>query len=114
MRITKDELGRKFKTEEDWDKFFERLVIGIMDFSEALELLKKGCRMMRSGWNGKDMWIELQRPDENSKMTLPYIFIEYPAGHPAYPNGSRVPWLASQTDILASDWSLHPTSVIPA
>lgn len=48
--------------------------------------------------------VKLQVPDEHSKMTLPYIYIEYPAGHPAYPNGSRVPWLASQTDILADDW----------
>jgi hypothetical protein len=38
-------------------------------------------------------------------MTLPYIYIEYPKGHPAYPNGSRVPWLASQTDLLAEDWN---------
>jgi hypothetical protein len=49
-------------------------------------------------------WLALQIPDINSKMTLPYIYIEYPAGHPAYPQGSRVPWLASQTDILAEDW----------
>ena len=50
------------------------------------------------------MWLCLQVPDEHSKMTLPYIYIEYPVGHPAYPAGSRVPWLASQTDILAEDW----------
>ena len=51
------------------------------------------------------MWLLLQTPDANSKMTLPYIYIEYPKGHPAYPLGSRVPWLASQTDILANDWA---------
>lgn len=60
----------------------------------------------RKGWNGKGMWLRLQVPDEHSKMTLPYVFIEYPVGHPAYPNGSRVPWLASQTDLLATDWEL--------
>lgn len=74
------------------------------NFGEALEKLKEGLRMARAGWNGKGMWIVLQRPDENSKMTLPYIYIEYPEGHPAYPSGSRVPWLASQTDLLADDW----------
>lgn len=42
----------------------------------------------------------------NKEMTLPYIYIEYPAGHPAYPKGSRVPWLASQTDLLADDWEI--------
>jgi hypothetical protein len=75
-----------------------------MNFGKALEALKAGKKVCRSGWNGKGMWLLLQRPDEHSKMTLPYIYIEYPGGHPAYPNGSRVPWLASQTDMLSEDW----------
>ena len=75
-----------------------------MNFEEALEALKTGKRACRSGWNGKGMWLKLQTPDANSKMTLPYIYIEYPVGHPAYPNGSRVPWLPSQTDLLSKDW----------
>lgn len=74
------------------------------DFSEALRELKVGQRVCRQGWNGKGMWLVLQRPDAHSKMTLPYIYIEYPPGHPAYPEGCRVPWLASQTDMLAEDW----------
>jgi hypothetical protein len=74
------------------------------DISYALRLLKQGKRVGRENWNGKKMWLKLQVPDENSKMTLPYIYIEYPEGHPAYPNGCRVPWLASQTDLLAEDW----------
>lgn len=75
-----------------------------MDFGKALENLKNGHKVCREGWNGKGMWLLMQRPEENSKMTLPYIYIEYPTGHVAYPNGSRVPWLASQTDMLADDW----------
>jgi len=75
-----------------------------MDFGKALENLKNGHRVRREGWNGKGMWLLLQRPDENSKMTHPYIYIEYPVGHAAYPNGSLVPWLASQTDMMADDW----------
>lgn len=78
-----------------------------MNFGQALEWLKKGKAIYRMGWNGKGMWLLLQTPDANSKMTLPYIYIEYPAGHPAYPLGSRVPWLASQTDILANDWAYN-------
>ena len=73
-------------------------------FGDALAALKQGKRVAREGWNGKGMWLALQVPDEHSKMTLPYIYIEYPEGHPAYPKGSRVPWLASQTDMLAEDW----------
>jgi len=74
-----------------------------MNFGQALALLKNGDKVSRKGWNGKGLWIELQRPDENSKMTLPYIFISYPEDAKVTP-GARVPWLASQTDILASDW----------
>lgn len=77
-----------------------------LTFGTAIEALKAGKRVSRKGWNGKGMWLVLQVPDEHSKMTLPYVFIEYPEGHPAYPNGSMVPWLASQTDMLAEDWEI--------
>lgn len=67
------------------------------DFSWALDRLKRGFRVYRAGWNGKGMWIALQDPDAHSKMSLPYIFL-----HTA--QAQRVPWLASQTDMLAEDW----------
>lgn len=75
-----------------------------MNFSDALNLIKAGRSVRRTGWNGLGMWLELQVPDANSKMTLPYIFLSYPVGSKAYPEGARVPWLASQTDLLAYDW----------
>lgn len=70
-----------------------------MNFGDAIEQLKLGHRVTREGWNGKDMYLELQVPDANSKMTLPYIFM-FTA------QCDLVPWLASQTDILSSDWSV--------
>jgi hypothetical protein len=73
-------------------------------FSEALDLLKVGRKVARARWNGKGMWIRTQRPDATSKMSRPYLYIEYPAGHAAYPDGYRGPWLPSQTDLLAEDW----------
>lgn len=76
-----------------------------MTFGDALAMLKAGKRLARAGWNGKGMWLELQRPDENSKMTLPYVYLNYPADAQNTP-GARVPWLASQTDMLAEDWTL--------
>lgn len=81
-----------------------------MNFGQALELLRSGGRASRSGWNGRGLHIELQRPDAHSKMTLPYIFLAYPATPasdtaPASHINARVPWLASQTDILAEDWT---------
>jgi len=69
-----------------------------MTFGEAVELLRSGKYVSRSGWNGKGMWLHLQVPDENSKMQEPYIYMN-PVG------GKFVPWLASQTDILALDWA---------
>lgn len=66
-------------------------------FGYALGYLEGGHYLRRMGWNGKEQWIVLQRPDANSKMTAPYIYIETLSG-------VRVPWLASQTDLLAKDW----------
>lgn len=77
-----------------------------LDFGQALQALRGGKKVARIGWNGKGMWINMQVPDAHSKMTHPYLYIEYPISHAAYPNGSRVPWLASQTDLLAEDWEL--------
>jgi hypothetical protein len=74
-----------------------------VDFGMALFHLKSGERVARNGWNGKGLWLELQRPDAHSKMTLPYIYINYPSDAINTP-GARVPWLASQTDMLAEDW----------
>ena len=74
-----------------------------MDFGQALHELKRGNRVARSGWNGVGLWLELQVPDAHSKMTLPYIFMSYPENAKNTP-GARVPWLASQTDMLAEDW----------
>lgn len=74
-----------------------------MDFGQALAQLKLGSKVSREGWNGVGLWLELQRPDTSSKMTLPYIFISYPDNAKTTP-GAKVPWLASQTDLLAEDW----------
>lgn len=76
-----------------------------MNFGDALAALKDGKRVSRIGWNGKGMWLELQRPDAGSKMTLPYVYLNYPDDAKNTP-GARVPWLASQTDILAEDWGI--------
>lgn len=81
------------------------LCAGHADFSAALRALKEGHKVARRGWNGKGLWVELQTPDERSKMTLPYLYINYPADAKTTP-GARVPWFASQTDMLAEDWAI--------
>lgn len=72
---------------------------GNMSFGHAIVHLKMGHAVSRSGWNGKGMWLMLQVPDEHSKMTLPYIYMYTAQNH-------QVPWLASQTDMLADDWGV--------
>lgn len=67
------------------------------DMGWALAQLREGKSVARRNWNGPNQSLTLQVPDENSKMTLPYVFI-------TTVQGDRVPWLASQTDLLATDW----------
>lgn len=71
-----------------------------MTFEEVLPFLRNGSKAQRSGWNGKGMWIRLVGPYSNTEGEhLPYLQLKTAADE-------FVPWLASQTDILADDWEL--------
>ena len=70
-----------------------------MNFSQALEDAESGAMIQRSGWNVKGLAVGFYAPTQGEFMNLPYMFIEYP-------DGRRYPWLASQTDIASSDWSV--------
>ena len=72
-------------------------VNNLMGFSEALHNIKIGKRLARSGWNGKGMWIYLVVPHD--EFNAPYIMMKAA-------DGWHVPWLASQTDLLAVDWEV--------
>jgi hypothetical protein len=65
----------------------------------AVKEMHNGNKVARSGWNGKNMWVALQVPDANSKMTEPYVYMKTV-------QGTFVPWLCSQADLLATDWSV--------
>jgi hypothetical protein len=69
------------------------------DIGWAVHAMQRGDRVRRAGWNGKNMHLELQTPDKHSKMTLPYVYM-FTA------QGDLVPWLCSQSDLLADDWEL--------
>jgi len=69
------------------------------DIGWAVKQLWNKDKVCRSGWNGKNIYLELQVPDENSKMSSPYIYIKYADGH-------LIPWVCSQTDLLAIDWEI--------
>ena len=82
-----------------------------MDFGEAIQAVKKGCRVQRKGWNGKNQYIELA-------INISYINADgdiINAEHEAIGNkaiafvgtsGVQLGWLASQADMLAEDWIL--------
>ncbi len=88
-----------------------------MNIGEAVTSMKNGNRVSREGWNGKGMYLAYQpgypngiainantakatgQPEGTVMKFLPYIMMRT-AG------GEFVPWLCSQTDLLASDWSV--------
>lgn len=83
-----------------------------MNFGGALALLKTGTRVARAGWNGKGMFIFLVNGSTFKVNREPLLSI-YPEGTEINyqshidmktVDGSIVPWLASQSDMLADDW----------
>lgn len=69
------------------------------DIGWAIQRMYEGHKVQRRGWNGKHLWIALHAPDANGPLTRPYIFM-FTADY------NCVPWLASQTDLLATDWQV--------
>lgn len=88
-----------------------------MSFGHAIEALKAGHKVARSGWNGKGMWLKMIRGrdvtlhnngfgpinehDHDWTSRVPRL-LDWIGMKTA--DNSFVPWLASQTDMLAKDW----------
>ena len=82
-----------------------------MSFGLAIEAMKKGKKVARRGWNGKNQHIELAT--RISYMTSEGVFVN--VEHEAIGNkaiafcgtsGIQMGWLASQADMLADDWEV--------
>ncbi|CDX54545.1 conserved hypothetical protein [Mesorhizobium plurifarium] len=110
-----------------------------MNFGQALDALKEGKRVSRSGWNGKGMFIYLQSGSFDHELLGFQPGAKPMVGHPSTIDGvslglfeagdkgtvTRLPnlnmrsatgatvtgWLASQTDMLAEDWDVVPPAV---
>lgn len=76
---------------------------GTMCFATALEQIKRGERVARQGWNGKGMWLALNRA---KGATTVYDRIVWASDFIVMKTADEhlVPWAASQTDLLAEDW----------
>ena len=80
-----------------------------MNFGQALELLKQGKKVQRTGWNGKNQYIELATNISYVNTSNEVINCEHEAiGNKAIAfvgtSGVQMGWLASQSDMLAEDW----------
>ena len=89
-----------------------------LGFGDAVAALKEGLRVAREGWNGKGMFLSLVKGrdtdyhvnsevfgtgnDGNSQDQLPVLDAIYMKTA----DNKLVPWLASQTDVLAEDWQI--------
>lgn len=83
-----------------------------MNFGQALDQIKAGNKVSRENWNGKGMFIFLV-PGSNFLVSRPPLLGIYPEGEPiSYhahvdmktAQGDIVPWVCSQSDMLAEDW----------
>ena len=68
-----------------------------MPFGEALEAVKKGKGMRLPQWS-PEVVIRAQFPDEHSKMTAPYLYVESRFG--------RVPWKETMIELFAENWEV--------
>ena len=79
-----------------------------MSFGVAIELMKKGVKVAREGWNGKKQYIQLAT-DISYTFEDEVINCDHEAiGNAAIAfvgtSGVQMGWLASQADMLAEDW----------
>lgn len=85
-----------------------------MDFSTALLAVKAGKRVSRAGWNGKGMFVFLVNGRQFTVNREPLLSILGEGTAVNYhahvdmktADGQIVPWLCSQTDLLADDWGV--------
>ena len=69
----------------------------MMNFGQALEQVKQGKGMRLPQWK-EDVVIRAQFPDEHSKMTAPYLYVESRFG--------RVPWKETMIELFAENWEI--------
>jgi Protein of unknown function (DUF2829) len=104
IETVKDIITKRKTPPQEGGNYMEQITK--FDFGRALSLMLAGIAVQRTGWHGSGLCLKAQVPDEHSKMTQPYIYMEYPADHETYP-GARVPWLCSITDFLSEDYVIH-------
>lgn len=84
-----------------------------MDIGQVVKAMKDGKKVARAGWNGKGMFLYYVPANSYPAQTdiAKEAFNGEPVPYGAYvamktAQGNVVPWLASQTDLLAEDWEV--------
>ena len=113
-----NELGYRIKYPDGYESWSPKNVFeeayrptNKMNFGFALEALKKGKRVARNGWNGKNQYIELASNISYASPAGKVVNCEHDAiGNKAIAfigtSGVQMGWLASQADMLAEDWHI--------
>lgn len=95
----------------------------MMTFGEAIEELKKGNHVTRKGWNGKNMFLFLQRgctvivgelrrsqcksaAEASGKTSVSDQLINSHIDMMTADGTIAIGWLASQADMLSEDWMI--------
>jgi hypothetical protein len=75
----------------------------IREIGWAVKHMRAGFKVARAGWNGKGMWLALTTDGAinavDGSPLLPFVYMRTA-------QGPLVPWLCSQTDLLATDWEI--------
>ncbi len=73
------------------------MLVGL-SIGDAVEALRSGAKVTRQGWNGRGMHLYYV-PEDEAKRHRPFVMM-YTV------DGEHVPWLCSQSDLLAKDWMI--------
>ena len=101
--LVNEDVGNQLKNNE-------HIINEIGTIGWAVHTIKNGAKVCRSGWNEKGMWLRLYSPYNDKE--FPIQEIEPCDGTPSDWIGMKttdntfIPWLCSQSDILANDWEM--------
>lgn len=80
-------------------------IVRNVGFEQAIKAIKRGEGVRRVGWNDSGLTVFGQFSDDFSKMSFPYLYIEYSDDAKTTP-GARCPWVPSVTDLMSEDWEV--------
>jgi hypothetical protein len=73
-----------------------------MDIGQSVATMREGKQVARAGWNGKGMWLFLIPAQDGEALSIPMQ--EFVVMRTV--QGTLVPWVCAQTDLLATDWEI--------